>query len=260
MKAYHTVIVEDTPGHLAAIKNALARMFPEVVVVAEASSVPAAITEIRKHKPDFIILDVELDNGRLGFEVLDELTNMSFATLFVSAYNKYMRKAFLASAADFLEKSFTDEQFAEAIGNTFKALNTLSNINVQQQLDKILKYVEAPVILNAKLRLVNIEGVHPTPVNDIIYVEAQKSSTAFWLVTGKSVKVKGTLGDYEELLDRYNFIRVHRSFVVNLEHIETYRKKGHDLIMRYYPKLEIGITPEYRDEFNARYRDYTFGG
>lgn len=235
------------------MEGAMKRLFPEITISATAGSVAKAIAAIKKYNPVFIILDVELGD-RLGFEVLDALSSMHFKTLFVSSHNKYMRQAFLASAVDFLEKPCKDEDLRSAVKRT---LLQAENEKVNVQLERILKYIEIPMVLNARLRLVNADGAYPVPVGEIVYAEAQNNQTVFWLTNNRRIKVSHVLGDYDELLEPYNFMRIQRSFIINFEHISIYKKKG-DVIMHGYDK-ELGIGNDYRAEFDRRYRDYTIG-
>ncbi len=254
MKKYTCVLVEDQIPHIEMMHDKMARLFPEVEVLATASTVTTAIIAIKQYDPVFIVLDVELGD-RLGFEVLDALSDMRFKTLFVSSYNKYMRKAFLASAVDFLEKPCSDEDWISAVKRT---LHQAGSEMVKVKLDRVLQFIDDPIVLNARLRLINAEGTHPVPLKDIIFVEAQGNRTVFWLTNNRSIKVSHVLREYDDLLDRYNFIRIQRSFIINMVHIAVYKRNG-DLEMIGYGERELAISREYRAEFDERYRDFTIG-
>src|SRR4026209_311395 len=100
----HAAIVDNELTFAESLKKLISKNCPEVVVSGIWTNVDDAVRGIREHQPEIVFLDVELDEGTSGFEVLEKIHEMNFEVIFVTAFNKYAARAFRFSAVDFLEK------------------------------------------------------------------------------------------------------------------------------------------------------------
>jgi two-component system LytT family response regulator len=205
-----------------------------VEIVAECANGFEAVKLVGDARPDVIMLDVQMPKLN-GFEVL-ELIGRDVPVIFVTAYDEFALRAFEVHAVDYLLKPFTDERLAAA-------------------LHRVRQHAAAPVADPAALqssarppgtaveRVVIRDGahVHVLPVEKIDYVEAQDDYVAF-RSAGKSFLKEQTLGDLEAQLDRRRFVRIHRSYLLNIERlakVELYAKDSRIAILADGTKLPI---------------------
>jgi two-component system, LytTR family, response regulator len=200
----------------------------DIEVVGECDNGFGTVKAIGELKPDLLFLDVQMPKLD-GFEVL-ELVDTNLAVVFVTAYDQYAMKAFDAAAVDYLLKPFDLARFQKSIER------------VRQRLQSSPAPLPAAELRNAALppgryaeRIVIRDGarVHILPVPQIDYVEAQDDYLAFYSA-GKSFLKQQTIASLEESLDPKQFVRIHRSFVVNLDRvskIEAYTKDSRIAIL-----------------------------
>ncbi len=193
----------------------------DVQIIGECTNGFDAVKFVSEHKPDLMFLDVQMPKLD-GFEVL-ELIGNEIAVVFVTAYDQYAMKAFDAAAVDYLLKPFDAERFRVAMQR------------VRRRLGEKMQTVSASELKNAAQppgqyaqRLVVKDGtrVHVIPVDQLDYAEAQDDYIALH-TGGKSYLKQQTISSLSESLDPGRFVRVHRSFLVNLErvrNIEPYTK------------------------------------
>jgi two-component system LytT family response regulator len=209
---------------------------PDIEIVGECDNGFSAVKAISDQKPDLLFLDVQMPKLD-GFEVL-ELVDANLAVVFVTAYDQYAMKAFDAAAVDYLLKPFDLARFQTAMDR------------VRRRLAEPSAAVPAAELRNAALppgryaeRIVIRDGarVHILPVAQIDYVEAQDDYLAF-KSAGKSFLKQQTISSLEESLDPKRFVRVHRSFAVNLERIakiEAYTKDARIAILSDGSKIPV---------------------
>jgi two-component system, LytTR family, response regulator len=197
------------------------RSEPDVDVVAECANGFDAVKAVAEHKPDLLFLDVQMPKLD-GFEVL-ELIGDEVAVVFVTAYDQYAMKAFDAAAVDYLLKPFDLERFRTALARVRRRLGEkAAHPNPAE-----LKTAAQPPGQHAQ-RIVVKDGtrVHIIPVAQLDYAEAQDDYVALHS-GGKTYLKQQTISSLEASLDSMRFVRVHRSYIVNLERvakIEPYTK------------------------------------
>jgi two-component system, LytTR family, response regulator len=195
---------------------------PDVEIVAECSNGFDAVKAVGEHNPDLLFLDVQMPKLD-GFEVL-QLIGDQVAVVFVTAYDQYAMKAFDAAAVDYLLKPFDLQRFRTALERVRRRLKEgSSRLNAAE-----LKTAAQPPGQHAQ-RIVVKDGtrVHIIPVSQLDYAEAQDDYVALHSA-GKSYLKQQTISSLESSLDPARFVRVHRSYIVNLERvskIEPYTKE-----------------------------------
>ncbi|HEX3684108.1 MAG TPA: LytTR family transcriptional regulator DNA-binding domain-containing protein [Bryobacteraceae bacterium] len=209
---------EDLARH---ILREYSRSESDVEVVAECANGFDAVKAVAEHKPDLLFLDVQMPKLD-GFEVL-ELIGSEVAVVFVTAYDQYAMKAFDAAAVDYLLKPFDLERFRLSLQRVRRRLGE----NAAPPNPAELKTAAQPPGQYAP-RIVVKDGtrVHIIPVAQLDYAEAQDDYVALHS-GGKSYLKQQTISSLEASLDSMRFVRVHRSYIVNLERIakiEPYTK------------------------------------
>jgi two-component system LytT family response regulator len=193
----------------------------DVEIVAECANGFDAVKSIAEHKPDLAFLDVQMPKLD-GFEVL-ELVDSDLAVVFVTAYDQYAMKAFEAAAVDYLLKPFDAARLRAALE---KARRRLAERAPRLQAVELKKAARAPGQWPERIVVKDGARVHIIAVNQLEYVEAQDDYVALHS-GGKSYLKQQTISSLEESLDPAKFIRVHRSFLMNLDRIskiEPYTK------------------------------------
>ena len=213
-----TIIVDDEQDARQSIRYVIEHYCPNMQVLDEASSADEAITKIKKHKPDLLLLDVEMPKGS-GFKVLEEFPQRSFEVIFITAYNHYAIKAIKFSAVDYILKPVDIDEFIEAANRIEKALNSHRTGN-NKRYNVLFENLRAQ--LPNKLAIPVSEGYQMIYPGEIIRIEADGSYSSIILEKGKSIVVSKSIKEYEELLNGHNFFRIHNSFLVNLEHVKKY--------------------------------------
>lgn len=216
----HAVIVDDEDLARQIIREYLAGE-KDIEIVAECTNGFDAVKLVSAHKPDLLFLDVQMPKLN-GFEVL-ELIGAEVGVVFVTAYDQYAMKAFDAAAVDYLLKPFDIERFRTALQRVRRRIGEAARTtNVSE-----LKNAAQPPGQHAQ-RIVVKDGtrVHIVPVDQLDYAEAQDDYVALHSA-GKTYLKQQTISSLEASLDPARFVRVHRSFLLNLDRvskIEPYTK------------------------------------
>lgn len=222
------VIIEDEPASRETLKTYLAKYCKDVAVTGEADSVTTGLDAIRTHKPDLVFLDVEMPYGN-AFDLLEQVEERNFETVFVTAYDHYAMKALNFSASYYILKPIDIDELVKAVDLISKkketeehALRTailIENIKIEnKQLQKII--------------LPLLDGFEVVIVKDIIRCQANDNFTLFFMVDGSKHLICRTLKYYEDILSDFDFVRVHKSHLINLQYLKRYKKgKGGQAIM-----------------------------
>ena len=210
----------------------------DVEVVAECANGLEAVKAVAELKPDLIFLDIQMP--RLdGFEVLD-LVGGDVNVIFVTAYDQYALRAFEVNAVDYLLKPFGPERLAEALRRARETVERKERLPV----NAIVSASRPP---GAKLERVLIRDgaqVHVIPVAKIDYIEAQDDYVCF-RADGKQFLKQQTLAEVEVQLDSSRFVRIHRSYILNVDRLaklDLYAKDSHAAILRDGTRLPVSRT------------------
>ena len=233
------VIVDDEPLARAIVKEYLSRQ-GGVTLLAECGNGFDAVKAVSELSPDVVFLDVQMPKLD-GFEVL-ELLGREVPVVFITAYDQYALRAFEVHAVDYLLKPFSEERFAEALERTRERLRSRA-LSGAEALDVDALVAQARPRQGPLERVLIRDGaqVHVIPVEKIDYVEAQDDYVGF-KADGKMYLKDQTLTSVEEQLDPARFVRIHRSYILNIERIarvELYAKDSRIAILRDGTKLPV---------------------
>ena len=227
-------IVDDEEPARALLGEYLSA-FDDVEIVAQCANGFEAVKAVAEAKPDLLLLDIQMP--RLdGFEVL-ELVGRDVGVIFVTAYDKYALRAFEVHAVDYLLKPFGPERLREALNRALVRLDT-------KQLMPVAELTAAARPVGMHLERVAIRdgaNVHVIPVSKVDYVEAQDDYVCF-RSEGKGFLKQQTLADVETALDPGQFVRIHRSYILNIDRLarlELYAKESHAAILRDGTRLPV---------------------
>jgi len=213
------VIIDDEIHCRKTLNMLLAENCPDVQVVEQCEDGEAGILAIQKLKPDIVFLDIEMP-GMNGFEMLQKLPAINFEIIFTTSYDQYAIKAFKFSALDYLLKPVDRQELGTAVQKVVQRLSR----PVPQQLEILLQKLYQPASSIRKIALPTMEGLQMIPIDSIISCASDSNYTIFQLKNKQKLIVSRLLREVEEMLEEYSFLRVHHSYVVNLNEIEKYYK------------------------------------
>jgi len=228
------VIVDDEPLARAVVREYIT-VHPGVEIVAECANGFEAVKAVSELSPDLLFLDVQMPKLS-GFEVL-ELIGRDVPVVFTTAYDQYALRAFDVHAIDYLLKPFSEQRFAEALTRARERLAARDVAPV----DALVSETRATQTPLERVLIRDGSQVHVLPVDKIDYVEAQDDYVSF-RSEGKSYLKDQTLGVTEGLLDPARFVRIHRSYLLNIDRIarvELYAKDSRIAILRDSTKLPV---------------------
>jgi two-component system LytT family response regulator len=234
------VVVDDEPLARAVVREYLTN-YPEVELVAECGNGFDAVKAVTELSPDLLFLDVQMPKLD-GFEVL-ELLGRDVPVVFITAYDQYALRAFEVHAVDYLLKPFSEERFAEALERTRERLRARRSAGDEPAVDIEGLVAQARPRQGPLERVLIRDGaqVHVIPVARVDYVEAQDDYVSF-KADGKQYLKDQTLAAVEAALDPSCFVRIHRSYILNLERIarvELYAKDSRVAILRDGTRLPV---------------------
>lgn len=234
------IIIDDEPLARAVVKEYL-KEYPDFEIVAECSDGFDGVKKIAEHKPDLIFLDIQMPKIN-GFEML-ELIAESPSVIFTTAFDEYALKAFDSNALDYLLKPFTNERFANAL-EKWKIKRETANSSSENQLKKIVEIENKQP--DEHLRVVIKDGseIRIIPTSDIHYFEAYDDYVKIYVNEKYHLKKK-TMNYFEKVLPSSQFVRVHRSFIININEltkIEPFEKNSYVAILRSGKRIPISRT------------------
>ncbi|MFT3703198.1 MAG: LytTR family DNA-binding domain-containing protein [Agriterribacter sp.] len=241
------VIIEDEENSRVLLHNMLNQHFKNIEVLALCSNNEEAKLAINNLQPDLVLTDVELGNTSV-FSLFEELSSINFDVIFITAFEKYAIRAIKFSALDYLLKPFSKEDLSEALNHYLQKQKRQQSF---QQFETLFHNLRNMQNDSKKIALPTSKGLVVLPVKDIIRCQAEINYTTFFLSTKTKLLVTKTLKEYEELLHDYNFIRVHNSHLINLNHVKNYsRGEGGTVTMSDASIIEVSRRK--KDEFLRR--------
>lgn len=216
----NAVIIEDEKRSRETLVGLLGLYCKNVIVVAEADGVQSGIRAIESHKPDVIFLDIQMPDGS-GFRLLESLQGFDFDIIFTTAFDQFAIKAIKFSAIDYLLKPIFPDDLIEAVK---KAEQRHEVKNTQKNVEVLLENIRKPLDETPKIVLSTSDKINVVEVKDIIRCESDNYYTMYYFTNGNKLLVSKTLKENEELLSEYNFIRPHKSHLINVMYIKSFNK------------------------------------
>ena len=245
------IIVDDEADGIRTLQKLLELHCPQVQVVATCSNPATAKQQIQLAEPDVVFLDIQMP-GKTGLELLTELTVKDFEVIFVTAHNEYMLQALQYSAADYLLKPVDEDRLVEAVHRVEGRLESGKKDDHKNALLHNLAKAGNPSEM--RLCLPTLKGFIILKLDEIIYCEAERSYTVFHLEANKTVTVSKPLLEYDLILQDTSFLRIHKSFLINLHHVKEYhRGEGGTVIMS--NNAEIEVSRRKKDQFLMKVKE-----
>lgn len=217
------LLIDDEPLAREVLKEYLS-VFAGIEIVAECNDGFEGYKMIAQHQPDLIFLDVQMPKIN-GFEML-ELCDHPPAVIFTTAFDEYAIKAFEANAIDYLLKPISKDRFEKALNKWLQNRHLHQQVYTTGELEKVA--VAAPS-QNQRVVVKEDGKIKIIPTTDVHYIEANGDQVKIVTRDGAYMKNK-TMSYFEQMLPESQFIRIHRSYLVNLNlvtRIDAYDKESH---------------------------------
>jgi two-component system, LytTR family, response regulator len=229
------IIIDDETDCSESLSILLEKYCPEVEVVAICNSGAAALKEITMQKPQLVFLDIEMPHMN-GFELIEKLPVINFELIFTTSYDQYAIKAIRFSALDYLLKPVDYEDLKKAVQKAMLRRQP----PLPQQLEILLQKLNPAVNSIQNIAVPTMEGLQMIPVDSIITCASEGNYTILHLKNKQKITASRNLKEIEEILEDRPFIRVHHSWLVNLNEINKYVKgEGGYLVMKDGSSIDV---------------------
>lgn len=239
------LIIDDEQSAAHVLQLMIERHIPEITDLRIATKINEAKNLVQQFQPQLVFQDIVMPEKN-GFEFLSEIKNINFEIIFTTAYNEYAIRAIRFSALDYLLKPINAEELRAAV-NRF-----LEKRNQQLQTDALLKNLltnlENKKESEFKLAVPTVSGAVFFSPSEIIRLEGEGNYTQFYLTQNRKYLSAKTMKEYEEILLQHNFLRIHKSHLVNRSFIDNYKKEGSVLLK---DKTTLPVSRQRKQEVAA---------
>ncbi|MEO6130770.1 MAG: LytTR family DNA-binding domain-containing protein [Saprospiraceae bacterium] len=252
MNRIKSILIDDEPRGLSSLQKLLEFHCPEVEVMQACRRTAEAKAAIEKFNPELVFLDIEMP-GKNGFELLDELPEIDFEIIFVTAHIDYTTQALHLSAVDYLLKPVDEELLMEAVKRAAKRIGSKKD---NQPLETFIHNMQqSGSTQKMKLCIPFSKGFQVVDIQKILYVEGNGNYSNIYFTDRPMICASKTILAYETLLQDCHFVRIHKSYVVNLDHIVEYIKgEGGNVIL--LGGKEIEVSRRKKELLMRRMREY----
>ena len=192
----------------------------------EISSNPAEALELMNtFQPTLVMLDIEMP-GMNGFDFMNRASEWDFDVIFTTAFDQYAIKAIRFSALDYLLKPIDIVELKNAVNRHIVKKQSPTGSSQQPLVDNLIYNLQQKNLQQFKLALSTSEGIFLYEPGDIVLLEASSNYTKFFFSNQRSLVVSKTLKEYEDILMEHRFLRVHKSYLVNKDHVIKVDREG----------------------------------
>lgn len=220
-----SLIVDDEKYSRETLNNLVTDYCSDVKILDMASNADSAYDLCLKYNPELVFLDINMPVSS-GFDFLDRFDQINFHIIFTTAYNQFAIKAFRYAALDYLLKPINIKELQKAV-QRIKDLK--AKINIQTTFDAFQYFQQNRKF--DKIALPTKEGYEFIHTDSITKIEADGNYSRVFFTNRKPLIVSKTLQDFEDTLDQNQFIRLHRSYLVNLNHAKSFNTKEKYLVL-----------------------------
>ena len=251
----NTIIVDDEEFARSSLYFLLQENCDSIHISGIAKSVAEARNLLAQHPIDLIFLDIAMP-GEDGFELIPDVQKSKAHVIFTTAYDQYALKAIKANALDYLLKPIDIDELKVAVDKAVKLISLNKNGNGRNENMQNLAVNLAERNEIRKISLPNGQGYSLVNIDDIIHIEADSNYSVFYLANKDKITVSKVLKEYEEILPDNQFIRIHKSSIVNLNYVKEYNSKnGLEVILKNGEK--IAVSRRRASDFAEKIKSYT---
>ena len=217
-----TLLIDDEKKSLDILSDMIQESYEHLQIVGKTQIPEEGLKLIHRLKPELVFLDIAMPKMN-GFELLRQIPDPAFEIIFVTAFDEFAIEAIKHCAIGYLLKPVDDKELEHAI------TNAIQNIELKTAQEKNLTLIENLVhneYQNKKLAISTNKGVTFIRIRDIIHCEGIEGYSKLYLEGHEEIMSSYNVGYYGKRLKGYNFYLVHKSHLINLDHMELYGKDG----------------------------------
>ena len=215
------IIIDDEAAALKTLELLLSSYCPNVSIVGKGSSVAQGFELISNHNPDVVFLDIEMPQAN-GFELLEQLPDLNFEVIFITAYNQFAVKAFKYSAIDYILKPIDIEELVKAVDKVSELRKT--KVSPRERYNALFRNIEQ--VLPQKL-VIPLKGEYKyIDLSNVVKLEIQQRNYSFTMLDGATVQCPISDLDIENNLCQKGFVTIEKGILINLNMVERLDKKG----------------------------------
>ncbi len=238
------LIIDDNKNIRSLIKSMLGPEFPQLDLTSEASNCSEAVKLCNQMQPSLVFLDIDLGD-QSGFEFLELTSHKNFRLIFISAFDAFAIRAFKVNAVDYILKPFSKEELVNAV---HKALDHPYYTDMKDSIQLLVESINGET---NRLALPTSQGFEFFDIADLIRCESDRNYTVFFFKSFKPVTVSRNIKQYEEMLSKKGFVRVHASHIINIRELKAYHK-GNGGFVILSDNTKIDISKSRKEEFLLR--------
>ncbi len=232
-----TLIIDDEFVSRNVLRKLLTLHTPDIEVIKECANANEGKLAIEELQPQLVFLDISMP-GKSGLDMLKEIEDINFEIIFVTAFHEYTIQAIRFSAIDYLLKPVDKNELIQAVD---RVKEKISHAESKEPVKTFLYNIQqAQTSQEMQLCVPGIKGFQIIKLRDIVYCEADNTYTVIHLGENKKLIASRPLMDYESLLQDASFVRIHKSYLINIQHLKEYQKgEGGTAIMSNGKQLDV---------------------
>lgn len=241
-----TIIIDDEKSGAEVLQLLLQQNCPSIQILAIENTADNGIKSILELKPDLVFLDIEMPSAT-GFDVITATKLVNYEVVFTTAYEHYAIKAFKTKAVDYLLKPIDIDELKMAVAKVEERFNVGDSVSIKD----MANLLNTTFNKSKKISIPSQEGLLFVDAVDIIRLEAESNYTHVYLKDKRKITASKTLKYFEELLQNYNFCRVHSTHIINLDRIERYIKGDGGFVVL-NDEITIPVSRAYKMDLIAK--------
>ena len=223
------LIIDDEALSADMLEYLIRKNIPEISFIKKATSAAEGLELIHTFQPQLLFLDIQMPFLN-GFELLNKLPKYDFSVIFVTAFNKFAINAIRFSALDYLLKPVDTDELKQAVQRYMNQQK--EKLQYQELYNNFIQNLNEKEFRNYRLALHTHTGLRLVTPSEIIYCEAENNYTRFFLSDQKIIITSRTIKEYEETLSGHDFIRVHKSYLINLHYATEYNNQADTILLK----------------------------
>lgn len=240
-------IVEDDKTNVNVLERLISEKCPEIQNEGYANNIETAIEFLKANDVDIVFMDIEIGD-RLSFEILDNIPNFKFVIIFITGFNQHAIKAIKYAAIDYLLKPIDPNELSQAVNRAIRAKNS---IDYSAKISFLIETLFDNKDKQQKIPIPTLNGLQFLQLSDITAIEADGSYSKIHFFDKSFILASKSLKIFEELLEDKCFMRIHHSFLININKIDKYIKgNGGQVVMDNGKVIDVSLRK--KDEFLKR--------
>lgn len=236
MEYLKCIIIDDETKDRENLKLLLKNYCPNAIVVSEANEPDGILNLLKNSEVDLVFLDIQIGPNTI-FDIINDLDNINFKIVFVTAYDQYAIKGYTYNAMDYLLKPVDKDKLIAVVDKT---LSLKKEDQLKTGFLKEFKNMYASIADSPKISIADSKGVHILEINDLMYCKSDGNYTTLYLSSGREILISKNLKQFEEKLPYTKFLRIHKSYLINLNFVDILLKEqGGAVILKNGTSLPI---------------------